>query len=84
MHRHPYPYSQITAHIPYQLTVLTLELESPTLQKKIVMNLQNPAEIAEFKKNPIMIKEGVEYKYVVLFLKNLASLAYSQLIVAAR
>ena len=50
----------------YQLTVLTLELDSPTLPpgKKIIFNLSDTAKLADTKKNPICIKEGVEYKYV--------------------
>jgi len=53
-----------TTAITVQVSVLTLELASPTLPpgRKIVVNIQNPAEVAELKKNPIIIKEGVEYK----------------------
>ncbi len=49
-----------------QVTVLTLELVSPTLppEKKIVFRLEDKAALADTKKNPIIIKEGVEYKYV--------------------
>lgn len=48
----------------YQVTVLTLELDSPTLppSKKLVFVLADTAKLAETKKNPIIIKEGVEYK----------------------
>ena len=51
-----------------QVTVLALELVSPTLPegKVIKLDLMNPASIEEAKKNPITIKEGVEYKYVPL------------------
>ncbi|KAG6903387.1 hypothetical protein C0995_013140 [Termitomyces sp. Mi166 len=47
-----------------KVTVLTLELDSPTLPagKKIVLDLKDTARLAEAKKNPINIKEGVEYK----------------------
>jgi len=43
---------------------LTLELASPTLppDKQLVFDLTHPEQIAETKKNPIIIKEGVEYK----------------------
>jgi Rho GDP-dissociation inhibitor len=46
------------------VTVLTLELDSPTLPpgKKLVFNLKDTAKMADIKKNPITIKEGVEYK----------------------
>lgn len=49
-----------------QVTVATLELHSPTLppSKKIVINLQDQASLARMKKESIIIKEGVEYKYV--------------------
>lgn len=49
----------------FQLTILTLELESPSLPpgKTIVLDLTNPAGgFDQLKKNPITIKEGVEYK----------------------
>ncbi|KAG5340992.1 hypothetical protein C0989_012366 [Termitomyces sp. Mn162] len=47
-----------------KVTILTLELDSPTLPagKKIVLDLKDPIRLAEAKKNPITIKEGVEYK----------------------
>jgi len=47
------------------VTVLTLELASPTLPpgKQIVFRLQDTALLSNLKKNPISIKEGVEYKY---------------------
>ena len=47
-----------------QVTVLSLELVSPTLPpgKSLVMNLGDPAEVASLKKNPVTIKEGVEFK----------------------
>jgi len=45
--------------------VLALELDSPTLPpgKKISVNIQEDALLKHLKKNPISIKEGVEYKY---------------------
>jgi Rho GDP-dissociation inhibitor len=48
-----------------QVTVLTLELASPSLPpgKKIVFDLKDTAKLADTKKKPIIIKEGVEYKY---------------------
>jgi Rho GDP-dissociation inhibitor len=48
------------------VTVLTLELVSPTLPpgKKIAFNLADPNAIASLKKTPVVIKEGVEYKSV--------------------
>lgn len=44
--------------------MLTLELNSQTLPegKKIVLDLQDSAAVANTKKNPILIKEGVDYK----------------------
>lgn len=49
-----------------QVTVLTLELDSPTLppEKKLVFELADTVKLADIKKNPIIIKEGVEYKCV--------------------
>ncbi|EKM80187.1 hypothetical protein AGABI1DRAFT_113389 [Agaricus bisporus var. burnettii JB137-S8] len=46
-----------------KLHVLTLELASSTLPsgKTISMDINNPQEMAAIKKNPIVIKEGVEY-----------------------
>ena len=48
-----------------QVNVLSLELVSPTLPegKVIKLDLTSQASIEEAKKNPITIKEGVEYKY---------------------
>lgn len=47
-----------------QVTILTLELDSPSLPpgKKIVLELANKDAMADLKKHPIIIKEGVEYK----------------------
>ena len=36
--------------------------------KTLIMNLQNPAVLADMKKNPVTIKEGIEYKCVSLLL----------------
>lgn len=46
------------------MTVLSLELASPTLPpgKVVKLDIQDPAAITNVKKNPIVIKEGVEYK----------------------
>ena len=47
-----------------QVTILALELASPTLPpgKTLAMNLQDPSAIADMKRNPVTIKEGVEFK----------------------
>ena len=47
-----------------KVSVLTLELVSSTLPegKTIVLDLNDAAAVADTKKNPIVIKEGVEYK----------------------
>jgi Rho GDP-dissociation inhibitor len=47
-----------------QVTVLALELDSPTLPpgKKLIFDLADKEKLADTKKNPIVIKEGVEYK----------------------
>ena len=47
-----------------KVTVLTLELDSPTLPagKTIIFDLKDTAKLADTKKNPVIIKEGVEYK----------------------
>jgi Rho GDP-dissociation inhibitor len=49
-----------------QVVVLTLELRSPSLpaDKTISIDLTNSTLLADLKKNPINIKEGVDYKYV--------------------
>jgi hypothetical protein len=43
-----------------------MELDSPTLPagKTIAFNLSDTARLADTKKNPISIKEGVDYKSV--------------------
>ncbi|KAF9008912.1 immunoglobulin E-set [Cyathus striatus] len=55
-----------------KVTVLTLELASPTLPpgKQIVFNLNDTARLADTKKNPIIIKEGVEYNVRITFKVN--------------
>jgi len=55
-----------------KVTVLTLELESPTLPpgKKIVFALQDKALLESLKKNPISIKEGVDYNVRITFRVN--------------
>lgn len=53
-----------------QLTLLSLELTSPTLPpgKTIVLDLTDPSKLEGIKKEPVTIKEGIEYKYVHLCL----------------
>ncbi|KAI0080638.1 rho GDP-dissociation inhibitor [Panus rudis PR-1116 ss-1] len=55
-----------------QVTVLTLELASPTLPpgKKLAMNIADQAQLAEIKKHPFVIKEGVEYNVRITFKVN--------------
>ncbi|KDR83574.1 hypothetical protein GALMADRAFT_219395 [Galerina marginata CBS 339.88] len=55
-----------------KVTVLTLELASPTLPagKEIVFDLKDTARLADTKKNPIIIKEGVEYNVRITFKVN--------------
>ncbi|KAH9938529.1 immunoglobulin E-set [Fomitopsis serialis] len=55
-----------------KVTVFTLELDSPTLPagKKLVLDIQDPAQLANVKKNPIAIKEGVEYNVRITFKVN--------------
>lgn len=50
----------------HQVAVLTLELHSATLPpgKKIVFDLTDPSKLVDIRKNPVVIKEGVEYKRV--------------------
>ncbi|KAI6034256.1 immunoglobulin E-set, partial [Pisolithus microcarpus] len=52
-----------------KVTVLTLELDSPTLpaNKKLVFDLADAARLADLKKNPVIIKEGVEYNVRITF-----------------
>ncbi|KAF9055083.1 E set domain-containing protein [Hymenopellis radicata] len=55
-----------------KVTILTLELDSPTLPagRKIVFDLKDIAKLADTKKNPIIIKEGVEYNVRITFKVN--------------
>ncbi|KAF9451617.1 E set domain-containing protein [Macrolepiota fuliginosa MF-IS2] len=55
-----------------KVSVLTLELDSPTLPagKKISLDINNSQELTETKKNPIIIKEGVEYNVRITFKVN--------------
>ncbi|KAI0772679.1 immunoglobulin E-set [Irpex lacteus] len=55
-----------------KLTMLTLELHSPTLPagRSIVINLSDGAHLDEIKRNPINIKEGVEYNVRITFKIN--------------
>lgn len=64
----------------HQVTVLTLELDSPTLPpgKKLIFQLADTAKLADTRKNPIIIKEGVEYKCVSSFFAVVIYLTYHQ------
>ncbi|KAI0650591.1 rho GDP-dissociation inhibitor [Trametes meyenii] len=55
-----------------KVTIFSLELASPTLPpgKHLIMDLQNQAEVASLKKNPVTIKEGVEYNVRINFKVN--------------
>ncbi|KIO12823.1 hypothetical protein M404DRAFT_124984, partial [Pisolithus tinctorius Marx 270] len=55
-----------------KVSVLTLELDSPTLPpgKKLIFNLCDPAAVADLKKNPVTIKEGVEFNVRITFKVN--------------
>ncbi|KAJ3723137.1 immunoglobulin E-set [Lentinula raphanica] len=56
-----------------KVTVLTLELVSSTLPagKTISLDLSDPARVAaETKKNPVVIKEGIEYNVRIKFRVN--------------
>ncbi|KAF9534148.1 immunoglobulin E-set [Crepidotus variabilis] len=55
-----------------KVSILTLELGSPTLPagKTITFNINDQAALAEIKKNPIVIKEGVEYNVRITFKVN--------------
>ncbi|KAF8138637.1 immunoglobulin E-set [Boletus edulis] len=55
-----------------KVTVLTLELVSPTLPpgKKLAFDILDTARLADTKKNPIIIKEGVEYNVRITFKVN--------------
>jgi len=55
-----------------KVTVFSLELASPSLppNKRVGFNLQDTAHLAEIKKNPIVIKEGIEYNVRITFKVN--------------
>ncbi|KAJ7781388.1 immunoglobulin E-set [Mycena metata] len=55
-----------------KVTVLTLELDSTTLPagKTISFNLSDTARLADTKKNPIVIKEDVDYNVRITFKVN--------------
>nr|GAT54009.1 predicted protein [Mycena chlorophos] len=55
-----------------KVTVLTLELHSPTLPsgKKISFELSDTARLADTKKHPIAIKEDVDYNVCITFKVN--------------
>ncbi|KAJ7937190.1 immunoglobulin E-set [Mycena leptocephala] len=55
-----------------KVTVLTLELDSTTLPagKTIAFNLNDTARLADTKKNPISIKEDVDYNVRITFKVN--------------
>ncbi|EJF56604.1 E set domain-containing protein [Dichomitus squalens] len=55
-----------------KVTILSLELASSTLPpgKHLVMNLQDPEQLASLKKNPVTIKEGIEYNVRINFKVN--------------
>jgi len=66
-------------------TILTLELTSPTLppEKKISVDLLDRSAIDKLKKNPIIIKEGVEYSVGATFRVNydvISGLRYIQVV----
>ncbi|KIM46020.1 hypothetical protein M413DRAFT_441088 [Hebeloma cylindrosporum] len=68
-----------------KVTVLTLELASPTLPpgKQIAFDLKDTARLADTKKNPILIKEGVEYNVRITFKVNhsiISGVRYLQLV----
>jgi len=68
-----------------KVTVLTLELDSPTLPagKTIVFDLNDTGKLADTKKNPIVIKEGVEYNVRIKFKVNhsiISGVRYIQLV----
>ncbi|KIL68160.1 hypothetical protein M378DRAFT_191167 [Amanita muscaria Koide BX008] len=68
-----------------KITVLTLELQSSSLPagKTIKLDVQNNALLADTKKNPIVIKEGVEYNVRITFKVNhslITGLRYIQVV----
>lgn len=74
------PYYDSTSFLEYlnratrlKVSVLTLELTSPTLpkDKTISFDLTDKNVVESLAKNPINIKEGVEYSYVPCLLSHL-------------
>ncbi|KDQ64715.1 hypothetical protein JAAARDRAFT_52663 [Jaapia argillacea MUCL 33604] len=68
-----------------KVSILTLELVSPTLPagKRLQLNINSPQELANVKKNPIVIKEGVEYNVRITFRVNhsiIAGVRYMQVV----
>ncbi|KAI0722829.1 rho GDP-dissociation inhibitor [Earliella scabrosa] len=55
-----------------KVTILSLELASPTLPagKHLIMNLLDHEQMSSLKKNPITIKEGVEFNVRINFKVN--------------
>jgi len=55
-----------------RVTVVTLELDSATLPpgKKIGFNIQDKSLLETLKKNPVSIKEGIEYNVRITFKVN--------------
>ncbi|TDL29241.1 rho GDP-dissociation inhibitor [Rickenella mellea] len=55
-----------------KVTVFTLELDSPTLPpgKTIKLDLTDTAHLSDLKKNPVNIKEGIEYNVRITFKVN--------------
>ncbi|KAG0149901.1 hypothetical protein CROQUDRAFT_653212 [Cronartium quercuum f. sp. fusiforme G11] len=49
------------------LKIHSLSLHSPTLSKPIVLDLTNEENLQKFRKEPIVIKEGVEYSVEIAF-----------------
>eukprot|EP00920_Eleutheroschizon_duboscqi_P022736 GHVT01055422.1.p1 GENE.GHVT01055422.1~~GHVT01055422.1.p1 ORF type:complete len:207 (-),score=15.21 GHVT01055422.1:264-884(-) len=49
------------------LKIHSLSLHSPTLSTPIVMDLTNPETLQRHKKEPITIKEGIEYSVEIAF-----------------
>ncbi|KAF8640042.1 hypothetical protein AX17_001284 [Amanita inopinata Kibby_2008] len=68
-----------------KLTALTLELHSQTLPpgKNIILDLRDKNAVVDTKKNPIVIKEGVEYNVRITFTVNhsiISGLRYIQVV----
>lgn len=60
-----------------KVEVLTLELTSPSLPagRTISVDLNNPNQLAQMKDSPIQVKEGAEYRCVVLDISSGYSVA---------